>query len=433
MFTVLIFLAVLGVLVVVHEFGHFAVAKLAKVSVLEFGVGFPPRLAGVRRGETLYSLNLLPFGGFVRLAGENDPTAPGSVAGRSPWVRLVILAAGSGMNLLLPVVLFTAFFMIPQSVPVTDVVILSVVPGSPAEQADIRPGDLVRGVDEREVKNSADLRAAVYLRLGADSRWALQRAGSLLEVHLTPRVNPPEGQGAAGVTLSDARVSVVSVTEGSAGQQAGLRPGDLFVTIGDYRVLFEDSLSRAVADAQRLAPGQPVTVGVLRDGALIEMSLSPEASGLQADVEVAVRPEERRSKPVWRAVPASVGQMAETMVLFRNEVSRWIGGRRPEVAGPIGIAQVTGEVARSGISPLLFWTALLSLNLAIFNLLPIPALDGGRIVFVLLELVRGGRRVPPEKEQLVHLVGFALLIALVVAVSMNDLRRLIGGEGLVGP
>jgi regulator of sigma E protease len=432
MSTVLVFLAVLGVLVVIHEFGHFAVAKLTKVSVLEFGVGFPPRLVGVRRGETLYSLNLLPFGGFVRLAGENDPRLPGSLASRSPWVRLAILAAGSGMNLLLPVLLFTAFFMIPQSVPVTDVVILGVAPGSPAEQADIRTGDLVREVDGREVKNSAELRAAVQLRLGADSRWVLERAGRELEAHLTPRVSPPEGQGAAGVSLADARVSVVSVAEGSAGQQLGLQPGDLLVAIGDYRILFAESLEETAASAEAEAPGQPVPVRVLRDGSLVELSLPPEASGFQG-VELVVRPEERRSEPVWRAIPASVGQMAETMVMFRNEVSRWIGGGRPEVSGPIGIAQVTGEVARSGISPLLFWTALLSLNLAIFNLLPIPALDGGRIMFVLLELVRGGRRVPPEKEQLVHLVGFVALIALVVAVSINDVRRLIGGESLGGP
>ena len=431
MFTVLIFLAVLGVLVVVHELGHFMAAKLAKVRVLEFGVGFPPRLAGIQRGETLYSINLLPLGGFVRLAGENDPTEPGSMASQSPLVRLVILAAGSGMNVLLPLVLFTVFFMVPQQVPVTDVVILDVARNSPAERAEIQPGDVVREVEGQKITNSSELRAAVYSRLGADSRWVLQRGDRLLEVHLTPRVSPPEGQGAAGVQLVDARVSVTSVAAASPGEQAGLLPGDLLVVVGDFRVLVIESISTAIARAHDLAPGEPVQTIVLRDGTLVELALPSTVFGIEG-VELEVRPEERRSEPLWRAVPASVRQMVQTMVLFRNEVSRWIGGQRPEIAGPIGIAQITGDVARSGLSPLLFWTALLSMNLAVLNLLPIPALDGGRIVFVLLELVRGGRRVSVERERLVHLVGFAVLMALIVAVSLNDIRRLLGGENAFG-
>ena len=431
MFTVAVFLAVLVALVVVHEFGHFITAKLSRVTVLEFGVGFPPRLFGVRWGGTLYSLNLLPLGGFVRLAGESDPNEPGSLASRSPLTRLVILAAGSGMNVLLPLVLFAVFFMVPQQVVATDVVILDVAPNSPGERAAVQPGDVIRTVDGQDVANSAELRAAILLRLGADSRWVLQRADRLLEVRLTPRVSPPEGQGAAGVAVADARVSVASLGGAPPADRAGLLPGDLLLVVGGSRVLSAESVSQAIARVQDLTPGEPAPVQVLRDGALVELALPPAL--LAADrVELAVRPEERRSEPLWQAVSSSVRQTGQTLVLFKNEVSRWIGGSRPQLAGPIGIAQITGDAARGGVSPLLFWTALLSLNLAIINLLPIPMLDGGRILFVLLELVRGGRRISAERERLVHLIGFVALMGLIVAVSLNDISRLIGGDNLSG-
>ena len=432
MLTILIFIAVLVFLVVVHEMGHFGVAKLTGVRVLEFGVGFPPRLLGIRRGDTVYSLNILPLGGFVRLAGEEDPHEPGSLANRSALVRVAVLAAGSVMNAILPILLLTIFFMTPQNVPATDVVILEVSEGSPAQVAGILPGDVVREVHGREVRNSGDLRAAIQLRLGANSDWVLERGDRLLQVSLTPRVKPPADEGSAGVLPIDARVSVEAVEFGSTSDQAGLRRADLLVTVGGSTVLFMESPALAVEAARAEAPGEPVPVVVLRGGALVELTLPATAAEL-GGLELAVRPEVRESKPLWRAVPASLGQMWDILVMFRNEVSRWISGVRPDVAGPIGIAQLTGEVARSGISPLLFWTALLSMNLAIINLLPIPALDGGRIAFVLLELARGGRRLSPERERLVHLIGFAVLMALILAVSIGDIQRIIGGGGIVGP
>jgi regulator of sigma E protease len=424
--TILAFVVVLGVVVMVHELGHFTVAKLAGVRVLEFGMGFPPRLFGVTRGDTTYTINLLPLGGFVRMSGEDDPTEQGSLAGRSARVRLGVLVAGSAMNVVLPLVLLTVFFMVPRSVPITDVVIREVVSGSPAEVARILPGDVVREVDGRRIMNSSDLRVSIQLRLGAESRWLLQRGGRLVEASLTPRVNPPPGEGSVGVLPADARVTVSEVESGSTAAEIGLHSGDLLVTIGNSLILFGDSSARAVEAARDIAPGDQVAVVVLRDSELVELALPPTSAGLTG-MRLEVTPEERESKPIWSAMPASVAQMWEILVMFRNEVSRWLSGVRPEVAGPIGIAQLTGEAARSGASTLLFWTALLSMNLAIVNMLPLPALDGGRIGFVLLELVRGGRRVSASKERLVHLVGFAMFMTLIVALSVNDIQRIVGG------
>ena len=164
----------------------------------------------------------------------------------------------------------------------------------------------------------------------------------------------------------------------------------------------------------------------------MRLSLAPELGALDG-LSVAVRPDERRSEPVWRAVPLSFRQTWDVLVIFRNEISRIIARASSiDLVGPIGIARITSEVAGAGLSPLIQWTALLSINLAIVNILPIPALDGGRIMFVLIELARGGRRLAPERERIAHMVGFAILISAIVAISIGDIRRIIGGESVFG-
>ncbi len=424
--TILLFLAVLGLLVIVHELGHFGAAKLARVQVLEFGVGLPPRVFGFTRGGTTYSLNLLPLGGFVRMLGEEDPTAPASFAGKSAWQRLVILGAGSAMNAVLPVLLLTVVFMTPQPVPVTDVTVLNVEPDSPAEQAGVEAGDIVREADGRRIVNSSDLLIAINRRLGADTAWTVERRGRLIALHIPEaRVAPPEGQGAVGILLTDARLTVASVAAGSPSQRSGLLPGDLLLQVGGRRVLNEDSPQDALAAALQATPAEAVPVEVLRGGAIVTLELPPDEAALDGLV-VQAYPEETRSRGPLAAFRASFSQIGEILLLFRNELSRWIAGSSSiQVAGPIGIAQMTGDVAESGISPLVLWTALLSINLAIVNLIPFPALDGGRIAFVLVEIVRGGRRLAPERERFVHAAGFVLLIAAIVAISVNDLQRLL--------
>lgn len=423
--TILLFLAILGLLVVAHELGHFTVAKLARVRVLEFGIGMPPRVFGFTRGGTTYSLNLLPLGGFVRMLGEEDPTAPESFAGKSAWQRLVILGAGSAMNAVLPVLLLTFVFMTPQPVLVTDVTVLNVAPGSPAERAGVQVGDLVRTADGKRIANSSDLFTAIHRRLGADTEWTVERRGRLVALRIPEaRVDPPEGQGAVGILLTDARLTVASVASGSAAERSGLLPDDLLLQVGGRRVLDEGSPESALAAAAEVSPSEPVQLEVLRRDSIVSLELPPREDALEG-LAVLAYPEETRSMAPLAAFRASFAQIGEILLLFRNEVSRWIAGSASiEVAGPIGIARITGDVAESGISPLILWTALLSINLAIINLIPFPALDGGRIAFVLLEIVRGGRRLAPEKERFVHAAGFALLIAAIVMISVNDIQRL---------
>jgi regulator of sigma E protease len=325
--------------------------------------------------------------------------------------------------------LLTIVFMVPTNVPVTDVIITDTAPGSPAEQAGLLSGDIVEEVDGRTINNSADLRTAIQLRLGASSEWVVDRGGEVYTTSLVPRTNPPEDQGAAGITFADARVTITRVAPGSTAQAAGLQAGDLLLWVHNQLILDADDIAVAIAAAHAEQADGAVSLGVLRNGEIQEYALAASAAELSG-LELVVEPEVSRSEPIWEAVPSSLTQMGEILIIAKNEISRMITGSAPVgVAGPIGIAQLTGEVARSGLVPLIFWTALISMNLAIVNLLPIPALDGGRITFVLLELLRGGRRITPEKERLVHLMGFVLVIGLVVVVSVNDITRIVTGGG----
>jgi len=344
------FLVVIVVLILAHELGHFITAKASGIKVDEFGLGFPPRLLSVRRGETLYSLNAIPLGGFVKMAGEEDPKVPGSLASKSIGTRLLVLSAGSLMNFILPLLLFSIAFMIPHPLVIGQVTVEEVAPDSPAARAGIQHGDTILSVNEKTVSNSGDLHRYVQLNLGKEIAVLVQHSDSTNEnIKVIPRWKPPEGQGATGILITTSNP-----------------------TIGSQHY------------------------------------------------------------PFWKAIPMGVNACIETFILFKNGIVSMIIGTAPvELAGPVGIAQLTGEVAKAGISPLLEFAAFLSINLALINMFPIPALDGGRIAFVLLEWGRRGKRIAAKTEGLVHLIGFAMLMAFFAAVTYQDIIRIINGESLV--
>ena len=301
--------------------------------------------------DMAYTLNWLPLGGFVRLAGENNPAVPRSLASKGPVPRIIILAAGSLMNAAFPLVAFTLLFMIPQSVTVGQVRVDAVEPNSPAQAAGVRPGDLVLTADDRTIEQGGDLIRATTLSAGDPMEWTVERDGRTEIVQVTPRLNPPPGQGATGI-----RISLVNL-----------------------------------------------------------------------------RSETRFDAP-WTAAWRGVTSTWELLTLLRQEISSWITGQRaPQLSGPVGIAQVTGEVTRDGgMRGWVVLSILFSINLAILNLLPIPMLDGGRLVFVVLEWIRGGRRIPAEREGLVHLIGFIALLGFIIFITYNDIVRLIQGGSLLG-
>ncbi len=344
------FLVVIVVLVLAHELGHFATAKATGVKIEEFGLFYPPRLLSIKRGGTIYSLNALPLGGFVKMAGEEDPDVPGSLAGKSTGVRLLVLASGSLMNFILPVLLFSIAFMVPHNMLKGEVTVEDISDNSPAQAAGILPGDIILSVNDNIISNSGDAQRYFQLNTGQEISVSVRHADQTSEtVRLTPRWNPPPGDGAVGVLIRTAELTIV-----------------------------------------------------------------------------------RESLPFWRAIPLGVVSCIETFILFKNGIISMIIGTVPvELAGPVGIAQLTGEIAQAGISPLLEFAAFLSINLAIINIFPLPALDGGRIAFVAIEWLRRGKRIPPKAEGMVHLIGFALLITFFLAITYGDIMRIISGESMI--
>ncbi|MGH2632082.1 MAG: M50 family metallopeptidase [Tepidiformaceae bacterium] len=378
------FLGILLVLVVVHEFGHFLAAKAFGIKVLEFGIGFPPRAwTFLRRGETEYTLNWLPIGGFCRLLGEEDPEDPRSLAAAPRWQRFIVMFAGVFLNLVLAILIMTVGFMLPRERSLSMSQISEVSAGSPAAQAPVtgtmqdgskpaqglQPGDLVVSVDGNDVKNTNELIYQNRLHLGETQTWTIVRDGSTLTAAVYARLHPPIDQGPTGV-----RVSAPATCTGT--------------------------------DAQ----GNPTNC-VLTYPQTESVSYAP-----------------------WNALPKGASSLWDTMVLTKNELRVRFGGGGgaatandgPALQGPVGIASQTGQViAEDGWRPLIELAALLSLNLAIFNVLPLPMLDGGRIFLLFVEVLRGGKRIDPEKEALVHLTGFALLMTAVLFITFFDIRRLV--------
>ncbi len=389
--------------------------------------------------DMLYSVNWLPFGGFVRLAGENDSTVPRSLAAKGPGTRFIVLVSGSLMNAILPVIVFAVLFMVPQDVTVGRVVAAQVNADSPAAAAGLQPGDVVLEADGKPIENRFDLQRSVFLNGGSEMDWLIERDGAQLVVPVEPEFARPPGRWVVGVGIGEDQGQVVlqRVARGSPAGAAGLIPGDVVLQAGGLAVNRAEDLSSAIQASEDsimewlvLRHGQELPVRVVP---LFEQAGSPTwytgVSTVVADPRTV-----SRSQPVWEAVPQGFVSTWESLVLMKQGIFGAISqGSAPELSGPIGIAQVTGEVTRDG--GFIGWltiAVLLSINLAVLNLLPIPMLDGGRLVFVVLEWLRRGKRVPAEKEGLVHLVGLVLLVSAIVVISAGDINRLIQGGNLLG-
>lgn len=355
--TLLLFLIIISILVFVHELGHFLVAKWKGIKVEEFGLGFPPRLVAVKRKETVYSINALPLGGFVRLYGEDESVEKDrarSFYHKGRLARAGVTVAGVVMNFLLAVLVFSILSWV-SGVPVETgkVRVLEVTAGSPAEKAGLAQNDLILGADGREFTKTGEFTSFINSKKGQEIELAMEKGNGVKgTVKVIPRVSPPPHEGALGVLVSSAELVKPPLWQ---------RP---FVSVA-----------------------QGTKEAVFWVGAT--------ATGL------------------WGAL------------------SQAIRGTAPEgIAGPVGIFQITGGVAASGFLATLSFLGILSVNLAVLNIVPFPALDGGRLLFIIVEAVFG-RRVVPTFERYAHMAGMAILIALIILVTFRDITRLFSGVPLV--
>ncbi len=404
-----------------------------KVKAVEAGGG------SLVLADMLYSVNWLPLGGFVRLAGENDPTVPRSLAGKGPGTRFIVLVSGSLMNAILPIIVFAILFMVPRDVAVGSVVVGEVNPGSPAAVAGLQTGDIVLEAGGTSIENRFDLQRSVFLNGGSEMDWLIERDGARQVAPVKPRFERPPGRWIVGIGIGETQGKVVlrEVARDSPADVAGLRAEDIVLQAGGQAIQQAEDLTSAIQASQ----DSMMEWLVARGGRDLSVQVTPRfqqggsptwytgVSTVVADLRV-----ESRSQPIWDAIPQGFVSTWESLVLMKQGIFGAVSqGSAPELSGPIGIAQVTGEVTRDG--GFIGWltiAALLSINLAVLNLLPIPMLDGGRLVFVVLEWLRRGKRVPAEKEGLVHLIGLALLVSAIVVISAGDINRLIQGASPLG-
>lgn len=359
MLTFIIFILVLGILVVVHELGHFWIARRNGVRVDEFGFGFPPKLFGIKRGETLYSFNALPLGGFVKIFGEDMEEGkedPRSFINKSIGARARILAAGVIMNVILAVVIFSFVSVIGSPEMIDDsnrkyakdvgVKIISISKNSPAEIAGLKMGDKIAELKTKDSKlktnnNIEEIQKFISENKGQEVVVTVSRKDEILDIKTTPRVNPPEGEGALGIAMGAV--------------------GNVFY---------------------------PIYIAPIK--------------GAQAAFGIGIN----------------------FIMAVYSLMKQWIFGAdhqvAVELAGFIGIFDLTGEATRLGFIYLLRFIGILSVNLAIINALPIPALDGGRLFFLLIEKIRGTNF---RWEKYAHIIGFVILILLMILITYNDVIR----------
>ncbi len=351
--SILEFVIALGVLIVLHELGHLLIAKLMNIEVEEFGIGFPPRIARLFTwGGTEFTLNWIPLGGFVRPKGENDPDVPGGLAAANPWKRLAVLLGGSTVNIVTGILLFSLLFTSLGAPDTSKVQIMSVVEGTPAEQAGLQVGDVVRAVNGAPVTDIENLSAMIREQVGNEVTITVERDGQTLDIAATPRVDPPEGQGALGITLGNPTV-----------------PVSWFRTLPVAAQVTWDQVEALIS-----LPGQ-----------LIRGQVAPEEARMVGPVGIFTIYDQNRERDMENA--AAAPQQPSAFILNR-----------------------------------LALLATISVALGITNLLPIPALDGGRILFVLPEILFR-RRVPAKYENIVHLIGFAALLLLMIYITTQDILR----------
>ncbi len=429
------FVFVLGVLVFVHELGHFLMAKRLGVRVLTFSLGFKPHLVRHRWGETEYCIGLVPLGGYVKMAGEHpdDPRAGrgDEFLSRTKWERFQVLVMGPLMNIALSLVVMTLVFMQGAEVPAYEQqppVIGQVLAGSPAERGGLRPGDRIVSVGGQRVETWEKLYLAVLPRAGREVEIVYERGGQLLRTLVVPDPQTRFEMGDIGV-LPEMHPQVRAVQPGQPAHRAGLEPGDLIL-----------KLDGAPVDRERLVKtinqsvGRPLRLTVRRTGRELEVVVTPARRGDVGLIGVELSPYELRTiDPTFlQAVGMSVKKNLEwSSLIFRTLWGLLTRETSPrQLMGPVAIAQLSGGAAQVSWVALMTLLAMVSLNLGILNLLPIPVLDGGHIAILALEGLWRRDFSMRVKERLL-LAGFLVLMLLMVTVIYNDLMRIEWIERLV--
>jgi regulator of sigma E protease len=419
----------LGVMILIHELGHYLAARLVGVKVETFSFGFGPRLVGLKRGETDFRISAVPFGGYVRMLGEqpgDEPSAdPRSFQAKPRWQRALIVVSGPLMNIVLAIVIVTGLYMhgFPKEVTSSDPVITSLEPDSAAAKAGLQPGDRIVQINNRKDPTWTDLLTQEALNANHPLRIVVDRNGRKLNFTVTPRMDVKQGVGVAGWRGD---VQIGQVVKGSPAEAAGLKPGDLLIKVNGQPVASAATVQQAVIQSR----GKPVQVTVMRGGRIQDLSVTPVPSGdskMPWRIGIAFRmPVEMVKLGFGPALQESVRLNVQNATLIFQVLGSIVERRvSPKtLAGPIGMAKMSSEAAHEGPSSFFGWMALVSLNLAIFNLLPIPILDGGTLLMLVIEMLTQ-REMSMQVKETVFKLGFVFLMMIVVFVIYNDISRIL--------
>ncbi|HYE85681.1 MAG TPA: RIP metalloprotease RseP [Vicinamibacterales bacterium] len=443
MTTLVSFLFVLGVLVFIHELGHFLLARWNGVRVLTFSLGFGPKLLKVQRGDTEYCISAIPLGGYVKMAGENpdDPQtgADDEFMAKSKWQRFQILIAGPAMNILLAVVLLAAILMRGADVLAyldQPAVVGAVQAGSPAEKAGIRPGDTITKFGTADVRTWEHLDMAVAARPEREVEVVVVRNGQEQRLNIRPDLTELRTRndarfeiGTIGV-MPDIYPTVTGFVPGKPAEASGLKVGDEIRAIDGERMAF---YSQVLQTLSQKPADKPIVFTVRREGVDHTISVTPYREGERTLIGMYGRDATVSFKPnPIEAVVMSVERNIEMSGLILNTLKDLFTGEASpkQLMGPVGIAQLSGESAQAGWVALLGLMASISLNLGLLNLMPIPVLDGGHIFIMAIETISRRDFSLQVKEKMLF-VGFVLLMTLMVTVIYNDLTRITWIENLM--
>jgi regulator of sigma E protease len=438
----------LGIMILIHELGHFWAALAVGVKVQTFSIGFGPRLFGFKRGETDFRVSAIPFGGYVRMLGEQPGQSvvsqaaeldrdrdtgeesafdPRAFYAKPRWQRAIVIIAGPLMNVILAIAIVTGLYMyaFPKEVEAADPVITSIAAGSPAAETGLQPGDKIVQIGDKRHPNWQDVIAIESLNANRALPVVVDRHGRTVNYSITPKMDPRDGIGVAGWN-GEEDVQIGQVLKGSPAEASGLRPGDLFLSVNDKPITSPLVLQQAVIHSS----GRPVRIQLMRGNQLQTVSVTPTPTKdpklpWHIGIEFSYR---------MQIVRLAFGPALAESLKFNSQnatmIFRVLGSiveRRVSpkaLAGPIGIAQLSSEAAQQGAVSFLLLMAMVSLNLAIFNLLPIPILDGGTLLLLIIEMLLQ-REVSLQVKETVLKLGFVFLMMIVVFVIYNDISRIV--------
>jgi regulator of sigma E protease len=431
---------ILGFMILIHEFGHFAVAKLLGVRVEQFAIGFGKRLFGFRRGDTDYRLNALPLGGYVKMSGENPMDErsgdPGEFMSHPRWHRFLIAIAGPAMNIMFAVGMLTCVYMVHYEYPAVldePAVIGWVLQDTPAARAGIQVGDRIVRIDGIQNPTWEQVIPREALNPNQPLDVTLERGGQLLTKTIVPEAIGPNQMGSAGWEPKESSFPITELEPGMPAEKAGMQLGDEIISVDGQPI----TGLQAMIESLKRSKDKPIEIVVRRNGHLLAFTVTPVLSDIKGDLKgdqryrvgIGSAPMKVSSLPLAAAFRRSVEQNKQGSLLILELVQKMVQRKISirSIEGPIGIGRAAGQAAsKKGWTPLLELAAVVSLNLGIFNLLPIPIMDGGVILLLFVEsIIR--RDISLRIKERIYQAAFVFLVLFAVMVIYNDVAKMLPG------